>query len=391
MIIAHLDPVGGISGDMFLGAILDAGVPVDDLRAAIAGVLHLGAWLDAERVDVHGTPATQCRVTITARDAHERSLADVEAILRAAQLHEDDAARALRVFRRLAAAEAHVHQADETRVHFHEVGALDAIVDIAGTVAGLRLLRVERITAGPLPIGHGTIRSAHGVLPNPAPATQQMLSGLAVKLVDVASELVTPTGAALVAELTESMDEAPSFRVRRTGVGAGSRRIEGWPNVARLIVGEAAAPQEHVEIVTVRTTVDHVSGEIVGYVCDLLLERGALDVFATPVQMKKSRPGVMITVLCPVARWRELTDTLLVETGSLGARVMRERRVVIDRRVVSVHTPWGIARVKVADAGAPRAVPEYEDARRIARASGQPLRRVLEMIVSTYEAHHQGR
>ncbi len=385
MIVAHLDPTGGISGDMFLGAILDAGVPVDDMRRAIGGVLALGASVEAESVDVNGIPATHCAVHVHAHEPHERTLADIDVALRGAHLHEDDYGRAMRVFHRLAAAEARVHRAEQHHVHFHEVGALDALVDIAGTVAGLRLLGVERLTAGPVPIGHGTVRSAHGVLPNPAPATQELLAGLAVRPVDIASELVTPTGAALVGELAESVALAPSFTLRRTGTGAGTRRIENWPNVARLLLGDAPTTSaEGDDVVVVRTTIDHVSAEVIGYACERLRESGALDVFVTPVHMKKNRPGSMVTALCPPTIWRELAGILLRETGSLGARVTRESRVVLPRFVATVRTPWGDARVKVAES---RAVPEYEDARRIARETGQPLRRVLEAIVAAYEDH----
>lgn len=385
--IAHLDPVGGISGDMFLGALVGAGLPLAELQEALSGLRADGVRLDARPVERLHVRATQVLVDIDAHghhhEPHERTLGDVLAVLDRVARHPDDRARAEAVFRRLAAAEARVHDTDDDRVHFHEVGALDAIADILGTVAGLRLLGIDAVTCGPLPLGHGVIRAAHGVMPNPAPATQELLAGLAVQPVDVAGETVTPTGAALVATLATMPATAPSMHLRAVGIGAGGRDDATRPNIARLFVGEPRAAREGEEIVVLRTTLDHVSGEVSGYVLERLFALGVRDAYATAVQMKKGRPGVELTVLCDDDVWRAAADCLLTESGTLGLRVTRESRLVAPRHHETVTTQWGSGRVKISPLprGGERVTAEYEDARALALAAGVPLRDVMAAMV----------
>jgi uncharacterized protein (TIGR00299 family) protein len=389
--IAHLDPVGGASGDMFLGALVSAGVPFEELQRALGGLTTRGCRLVASHVRRCEVPATRVEVQIDAhhKEPHGRTLTDILDLLGRLDLHPEDRTRSAEVFRQLARAESRVHHENESRVHFHEVGALDAIADIVGTVAGFRLLGVTQVTTGPLPLGHGVIESAHGVLPNPAPATQELLSGLSVLPVDEASELVTPTGAALVSYLTGGASgEAVSMRFLRAGAGAGARELRTRPNVLRILLGEplvTAAPEEQ-GVVVLRSTVDSATPEIHGYLVETLLEKGALEAYHTPVVMKKGRPAVQVTVLAPEDKWEELAQTILIETGSLGLRVTRERRLALPRRIESVPTPWGEARVKVARLGdgPERAAVEYEDARLLARASGLPLREVMRIVLDAY-------
>ncbi len=386
--IAHLDPVGGISGDMFLGALVGAGVPLPTLQEALAGLRDDGVRLEARSVERLHVAATQVIVLLDehAHGPHERTLAEVLAVLDRVARHPADRAGAEQVFRRLAVAEAAVHQTDETRVHFHEVGALDAIADILGTVAGLRLLGIESLTCGPLPLGHGVIEAAHGIMPNPAPATQALLVGLAVQPVDIATETVTPTGAALVATLAVP-GPAPSMRVRAIGVGAGGRDGTTRPNIARLYVGEPE-PAAAEGVMVLRCTLDNASAEVHGYVHERLLSRGAREAYFVAAQMKKGRPGVQLTVLCDEGNWRALADFVLAETGSLGLRVTREERVTLPRRHETVQTPWGAARVKIAvlPDGRERVAPEYEDARALALAAGVPLREVMAAMLQARPA-----
>ncbi len=382
MRIAHLDPVGGISGDMFLGAVVGAGVPIEALRDALAGLEVDGVTISARAVERLHVPATHVLVDVQAHHdhPHERTLGEVLAVLDRVARHPSDRAQAEAVFRRLATAEARVHGVEEERVHFHEVGALDAIADILGTVAGLRLLGVERLSCGPLPLGHGVIHAAHGTMPNPAPATQELLRGLAVRPVDVAAETVTPTGAALVATLATPAADAPAMTVTAIGVGAGGRDDAARPNIARLFLGDSATEFEGDEVVVLRTLLDHVSGEVCGYVMEQVhAVDGVRDAYLTPVQMKKGRPGIEITVLCDPSAWRGAADCLVRESGTLGLRVTREHRLTLPRRHETVRTPFGDGRVKVAPlpGGGERAVPEYEDARTLAQAAGVPLRDVM--------------
>ncbi len=374
---------------MFLGALLDAGVALDDLERALGSLGDEGVSLAASPVERGGLRAVRVEVRVEERAGAPaaRTLGEILDLLDRLGIDPRDRARAGEVFRLLARAEARVHRADETRVHFHEVGALDAVADIVGAVAGLRLLGVTTLTTGPLPLGHGIIQSEHGALPNPAPATQELLAGLAVIPVDERAELVTPTGAALVAYLAER-GPAPSFRLARAGSGAGARELAGRPNILRLFLGEATAgpvlAEETVRVI--RATVDDATPEVHGYAMETLIERGALDAYLTPVIMKKGRPAVEITVLAPEERWEELARLVFAETTTLGVRISREARRTLPRRIETVTTPWGEARVKVASlaGGEERAAPEYEDARALARVSGLPFREVMERILALH-------
>lgn len=388
--IAHLDPVGGISGDMFLGALVDAGVPLPALQEALSDLLADGVRISARAVERSHVPATQVLVELDEhaheRAPHERTLEEILAVLDRVARHPADRERAEAVFRRLAAAEAQVHHSDETHVHFHEVGALDAIADVLGTVAGMRLLAIDSLTCGPLPLGHGVIQAAHGVLPNPAPATQALLVGLVVQPVDIATETVTPTGAALVATLATA-GPAPAMHITAIGVGAGGRDGVTRPNVARLYVGTPSTAPGDV-IVVIRSTLDNASAEVHGYVLESLMALGVRDAYFVPAQMKKSRPGVQLTVLCDEVNWRAAADVVLRETGSLGVRVAREERLTLPRRHETVVTPWGEGRVKIATLsdGRERVAPEYEDARALALAAGVPLREVMAAMLQARPA-----
>jgi len=379
----YLDCFSGISGDMLLGALFDVGAPLDAVRAELAR-LGAGGWeLRAERVTRAGIAATKAHVDLAAAPQPHRRLPDILAMLDASSLHALDRERATRIFHRLADAEARVHGTAAADVDFHEVGALDSIVDIVGGVIGLRLLGIEELYCSPLPAGGGTVRSAHGVLPVPAPATLELMAMANAPLAgsggDRPMELVTPTGAAIVTELATF--ERPAMRIERAGHGAGGRDPQGWPNVLRLWIGEAVAPA-HAGMLLIETNIDDMNPEITGYVQELLFEAGAADVFVQPVQMKKYRPGMLLSVICSPEREDAIARIILRETSTLGMRVTPVRRHEAQRESFEFESSLGPAAVKVKrlPGEAPRAAPEYEACRTLAKAHGMPLADVYRIV-----------
>lgn len=387
MRIAWFDCFAGISGDMTLGALLGAGWD----RAALES---LPRRLGLEGVSVHvesvrrGPFAAQ-RVDVRVQEEEQphRHLHHVAAILERAELHPAVRARALAVFRRLAEAEAEVHGSTVERVHFHEVGAADALVDVAGAVEGLHALGVERVFSSPPRLGGGEVDSQHGRIPVPAPATALLLKGAPVELGPIPMELTTPTGAALLATLVESWERPPAFRIAAIGTGAGGRDPRELPNVLRILIGdvESAAPARR-EVAVLETAVDDESPQYVAALLPRLLAAGALDAMIAPVTMKKGRPGLWLVVVAPPERADELAQQLLRESTTLGVRVRREERIEADRRFTEVATPHGTVTLKIARLpdGSERAVPEFESLRVAAERSGQPLREVAEAAIASW-------
>jgi hypothetical protein len=381
--IAYLDCFSGISGDMLLGAMIDAGLSADELRAELAKLNVPGWTLNVEKTTRAGIAATRASVDLEEAPQPERRLPDVLALVESASLPAADTQRIASVFRRLAQAEATVHGIAPEEVHFHEVGAVDAIVDIAGGVVGLRLLGIEQLYCSPLPAGAGTARSAHGEIPVPAPATLELITmagaPMASSAGDRAMELVTPTGAALATTL--AMFERPAMRLASTGYGAGGRDPEGWPNVLRLWIGDAVEPARPAMLL-VETNIDDMNPEIYGYVQELLFAAGAADVWLQSIQMKKNRPGVLVSVLCDASREDGVTGVLLRETSTLGVRVTPVSRHEAQRETIEFESSLGpaAAKVKRLPGEPPRAAPEYEACRRIAEARGLPLAEVYRTI-----------
>jgi uncharacterized protein (TIGR00299 family) protein len=394
----YFDCFSGISGDMALGALLDAGLPIDALRAEL-GKLDLAGWsLDAKRGMRRFLAGTRAHVRAPEQDTH-RHLSDVRAIVVGSALHPDVKHRSLRVFSLLADAEGQVHGIPAEQVHFHEVGALDAIVDVVGVVAGLALLGVAEVYASPLPLGSGWVRAAHGLLPIPAPAVLALLAAAgAPTLPDTTpSELVTPTGAALLAALATW--SRPPMRIERVGYGLGARDLER-PNALRVWLGETIERQEirdwRLEIgmpqfpisnlqslILLETNIDDQSPEQLAYAVERLLELGALDVWLAPIQMKKGRLATLLAALLPTELEEPAVALILRETTTLGVRRRAVERHVCDREVVAVDTPLGPVRIKRKrwrgeDLGA---APEYEDCARLARAHGVPLHEVYKMAL----------
>jgi uncharacterized protein (TIGR00299 family) protein len=450
MRIAYLECFSGISGDMFLGALVDAGVPAALLEKTVAA-LDVGARLEVSRVDRSGISAV--KVDVYARgekDApredpahghddhghhdhghhdhghhdhrhdhrhehepvellehnyakgetragayqhahdHERGLKEIRQIIAKAKISETAKAKAIAIFEALGRAEAKIHNRDIETIHFHEVGAVDAMVDIVCAAVGAEALGVDEIICSSLNVGGGTVKCAHGTFPVPAPATVELLKDAPVYSSGIEAELVTPTGAAIVKTLCTRFAAFPAMKVEKSGYGAGARDFSGHANVVRLTVGEADiefATKILQETITVlEANLDDLNPQVFGYVMDRLLEEGALDAFGVPVQMKKNRPGTLLTVLCRPEDASKLTQLLFTETTTLGVRRREEMRQALARKWVTVDTRWGKVRMKVASMNGTvtNYAPEYEDCRRIAADNHVPLKSVMQEALQKY-------
>ena len=385
MKIAYLDCFSGVAGDMLLGALIDAGVPADALRAEIAKLNLDGVELKAERCVRKGITGTDVKV-VTGHDHAHRHLSTIEKIIDGATLGQTVKDRAKHIFRRLGEAEAAIHGIPIEKVHFHEVGAIDAIVDIVGACAGLEMLGVEKLYCSPLNLGSGTVKAAHGVMPVPAPATAALVRGLPTYSDGPAVELTTPTGAAVVSTLAEAFGPMPAMRISAVGYGAGDKDFPDRANMVRLVVGESSRAAEATEIFVIDANVDDMSPEWAGYVRQQLLEQGALDVTLTPVFMKKDRPGYQIQVLAKPDERDRLGDLLLAETTTLGIRYYPVQRRVLERSWKTVSTVYGEVRIKVASEGGVirNFAPEFEDCKKLAETKKIPLKMVWQQANFEY-------
>ena len=387
MRVAYFDVFFGASGDMLLGALVDAGLSVDALQEVI-NRLHLPELVHIKAESVVHHHLRGVRVTVHTSEAHHpRHLSDIEAILQTADLAESVRERAQAVFRRLAEAEARVHGIPVESVHFHEVGALDAIADIVGVVAGLHMLGVEQVVCSPLPISRGLGRAEHGPLPWPAPGTLALLEGIPVQGLNVEGETLTPTGAALLTTLAEQFGPCPAMRLERVAYGAGHKSFEQAPNLLRLLIGEADATPVPVwveRLQVLETNLDNMNPEWFGPLCQGLLDAGALDVWLTPIQMKKGRPGTLLSVIARPEDAPRLRARIFAETTTLGIREIEVTRWPLPRRVEVVETPFGPIRVKLAEFAPDRwkIAPEHEDCVQAARATGVPVREVYQAALA---------
>lgn len=441
MRIAYLECFSGMSGDMFLGALIDAGLPASVLEETVAQ-LNIGAHLEISRVVRSGISATKVDVWINnekdvpreqfwakgdaapaksshehahhhhphdresdhhhsyhpaddseaavAVHAHGRGLNEIRGIIQKAPISARAKANAIAMFEALGAAEARIHNTSIDRVHFHEVGAVDAIVDIVCAAVGADCLGVEELICSPLNVGGGTVQCAHGTFPVPAPATLDLLKDAPLYSSGVQAELVTPTGAAIVKTLARRFTHFPAMRIEKSGYGAGSRDFPGHPNVVRLSVGESTAvvPEKAAAetISILEANLDDMNPQVFGYVMDRLFAEGALDAFGVPLQMKKNRPGTLLTVLCTPEDAGRLTELIFTETTTLGLRRREELRQSLARRWEQVRTPWGEVRIKVASLNGTvtNFAPEYEDCRRIATEHHVPLKTVMQEATRIY-------
>jgi pyridinium-3,5-bisthiocarboxylic acid mononucleotide nickel chelatase len=449
--LAYLDCFSGISGDMFLGALIDAGVPAELFQRTVAA-LNVGAKLEITRVNRSGISATKVEVQVNGKTedsrehnphpfhhepehvhehshshahshqheartaplsdsgqsggatahSHGRHLIEIRQIISSADISDSAKRIAIAIFEKLGAAEAKIHNVPIEKIHFHEVGAVDAIVDIVCAAIGSEALGVQQFVCSPLNVGGGTVVCAHGTFPVPAPATVEILKGVPVYSGEIQKELVTPTGAAIVATLALRFEDFPAMKIEKTGYGAGTRDFPGQPNVLRIVVGERLStdladrnvrptqphsPQANEDTVAVlEANLDDLSPQVFGYVMERLFEAGALDVFGTPVQMKKNRPGTLLTVLAKPADADSLTRIIFAETTTLGIRRREERRQVLAREWQTVSTRFGNVRIKVASMNGTISsyAPEYEDCRRIAADHRVPLKQVMQEAIQAY-------
>jgi uncharacterized protein (TIGR00299 family) protein len=390
MKLAYFDCFSGISGDMTLGALIDAGFPAELLRAELKSLQVPGWELTTEKVWKNGMAATYVRVQTEDQQKH-RSLTTILEILTNSQLAPPVRERASRIFQKLGEAEAHVHEAPIEEVHFHEVGAVDALVDIVGSCVGFHALGIERFACSPLNVGGGTAKMAHGVLPVPAPATARLLQGAPTFSNGVQRELVTPTGAAIVATLCDSFGPQPPMTVSAIGYGAGAADLEGQPNVVRIMIGESADKTSSAgdeEISIIEANLDDMNPQIYGYVLEKALSAGALDVYTTALQMKKNRPGTLLTILCRPEDTDALMSIIFAETTTFGIRSHRAQRRALPREWVNVSTAYGSVRIKLSRSNGRilHVTPEYDDCRKLAVEKQVPLQEVISEALRTYQA-----
>jgi uncharacterized protein (TIGR00299 family) protein len=388
MNIAFFDTFSGISGDMTLGALVHLGVPIEHIRSVADALSLADVAIDAEPRTLNGIVGTKVRIVDRAPDSRggHRAYAEIRALLDAAPLSSTVRARSQRVFATLAEAEGRVHGVPAARVHFHEVGAVDSLIDIVGTAAGLDHLDIDDIYVGPLPLGRGTVNTQHGALPIPAPATIELLRGWSVRPDDGDTELVTPTGAAIVAALA-TPGAAPAMCVRGTGYGCGDRVLSDRPNMLRIVLGEVIAEAAHDEVVCLEANVDDLPPELFEHAMEQLFAAGARDVFFTAIQMKKNRPATLISVLGDPADRDRLAGIIFRETSTIGVRYALQRRAILARETQTVETPYGPVAVRVARApdGTINAAPEYESCRQIAETQRVPLKLIYRAAIAAYE------
>ena len=399
MRIAYLDCFAGISGDMLLGALIDAGADPQVLHDATAA-LNLGASLKIEKVDRSGISATKVHVLDGTKPAeaahhehphehhhHGRHLSAIKKIIESTNLSIEVKEKSIHTFELLGASEARIHNVPVEKIHFHEVGALDAIVDIVAATAGLDSLQIGQWFSSPLNVGGGMIDCAHGRFPVPAPATADLLRNFPTYSQHIEEELVTPTGAAVIRTLNPTFGPQPAMRVQKIGYGAGTRNPKNFPNVLRLTIGETS-DATHAAVAVLETALDDLSPQILAHVTERALALGALDVMSTPVIMKKGRPGTLLTLLADDAQVPVLEDLLLRETTTLGVRIHHERRSCLDRAHSTVTTPYGEIRIKLGSRGGEvlNAAPEFEDCRAAAAQHNVPVKQVQQAAIGAWFA-----
>jgi uncharacterized protein (TIGR00299 family) protein len=417
--VLYLDCFSGAAGDMFLGALIDVGVLLDDVRGALGSLAVDRDAIWTERVNRAGIDATKFCVRGEALASHahgggddevdshrrhdhyhhihaehpHRNLAEIYTQIDRSELKPEGRERAKALFERLGEAEAAIHGVPMAEVHLHEVGSLDSIVDIVGSVYAMDTLGIERVVASPLNVGQGSVRSAHGLYPVPAPATLRLLEGAPVYAGTQDGELVTPTGALLVTDYAAEYGPLPAMRVEAVGYGAGARAYPDTPNVLRAVLGQADATGVMRDVVVIETEIDDMSPQIFGILMDRVLEAGALDVYYTPVQMKKNRPGTLLTIIAPPERREALTALVFRETTTIGVRYQPMARECLDRDTVVVETPGGDVRVKVSRRGGEvlNVAPEFDDCIRIATARDLPVKDVQAEALRAFHEGHSGR
>jgi uncharacterized protein (TIGR00299 family) protein len=386
--IAYLDCSAGISGDMFLGALVDIGVPLKKVRDTLKRLPVKGYTMEARKVQRASIAATKVDVVMSSNEsgAHAPKIfRDVKGIVNASSLPLHIKQRGLRIFKSLFEAEGKVHGKAYNKTHLHELGAVDCVVDILGSLIALDYLGVDKVYASAVNLGCGSVSTKHGTLSVPAPATAELMKGIPVYASDIPFELTTPTGAAIIREIAEDFMSVPPMKINRIGYGAGQKNITGLPNALRILWGEDTSNNNSRPLplaTVIKTNIDDMNPQLYSYIMERLLQAGALDVYLTQVIMKKGRPGVILTVLCHDEKRTDIIDILLKETTTLGVRIQTASRVVLEREIKEVKTEFGVIRVKVSQGrdGTPKITPEYEDCMRIAKKHGIPLRQVMDKV-----------
>ncbi|HEU5238337.1 MAG TPA: nickel pincer cofactor biosynthesis protein LarC [Pyrinomonadaceae bacterium] len=383
----YFDCFAGASGDMILGALVAAGVEPRDLIEQLTS-LNLSGWkIDFETVDRSGISSTYAHVQTAHEHAH-RHLGDILKIIYDSGLNQRVKDRAALIFSRLAEAESCVHNQPVEKIHFHEVGAIDAIIDVCGAAIGFDLLGIEQFISSHLRVGFGMAQMAHGRFPIPPPAVAELLKGKPIYAGDVEGEFVTPTGAAIITTVCDRFETIPPIRIAASGYGAGTRNPNGFPNALRLLIGEVAETGEDENLLMIETNIDDMSPQVFGHVIYRALELGALDCFLTNTQMKKNRPGILVSILCRPADREKFLQLLFSETTTIGARSYEVHRRALARETIRVDTQFGPIDVKVARGsnGAVNVMPEFEQCRRAASAANVALRRVQAAAIDAFEA-----
>jgi uncharacterized protein (TIGR00299 family) protein len=386
MTLAYFDCFSGISGDMTLGALVDAGVSLDALRAELSKLGLPGYEITSEKVKRSAIAATKVHVIIERKDREPRYLSDILAVIDSSTLSPPVKEKSSRIFKRLADAEAKVHGTTPDKIHFHEIGAVDAIVDIVGAVIGIELLGVSRIAASAINVGSGTVQTSHGLLPVPAPATAELLTGIPWYQSSTPFELATPTGAAVISTLGTSFGLLPPMKVGRIAYGAGDKDVPDRPNVLRLMLGEQTAAYEEDSSVLIETNIDDMNPQVYDYLIDKLMHQGAQDAYLTPIIMKKGRPAVLLSVLTDTSETDRLIDAIFRETTSIGVRVREVGRKKLSREIREIDTVYGTIKIKISRRGEEifTVTPEYEDCKKIADEKQMPLKTVMEAAIASF-------
>jgi len=394
MKIAYFDCFSGISGDMTLGALVDLGLDPDLLKGELSKLKLEGYQLSFSKTDKHSIAGTKAHVELTHNHNHDhnhdhhhgRHLSEIRQLIENSDLSDDVKAKAISIFVRLGEAEAKVHDTTIEEVHFHEVGAVDSIVDIVGAAIGISAMGIEKIYSSPLSLGTGFTKSSHGVIPIPVPATMELLKGVPVRQTEIKGELVTPTGAAIVTTLSDGFGPMPEMVVDKIGYGAGTKDLAEQPNLLRVSLGAAGGSYERDTINVVETNIDDMSSQIYDLLIDKLLELGALDVFLTPIVMKKSRPAIKLTALVESPQLEEVCACILAETTTLGVRIYQTGRKKLSREIIQVDTEYGKISVKLGKIGdeVVKFLPEYEDCKRIAREKNIPVMKIHQAVLRRF-------
>ncbi len=383
MKIAYFDCFSGISGDMILGALLDLGVKLGDLRAELKKLGLGGYQLDVRSVTKGVIKGSKVDISLSSSAQPVRNLTDIEQMIERSSLALPIKQKVCHIFKRLAEAEAPVHGVALEEIHFHEVGAVDAIVDVVGAVVGLTLLGIDEVAASPINVGAGTVNTQHGRLPVPAPATVELLKGAGIYSSGVGYELATPTGVAIITGLAQSYGYYPPMRLESVGYGAGAHDIDNLPNMLRIVIGEGQSDCLRDQVTVLEADIDDMNPELYAWVMEKAVEIGAIDVSLAPIYMKNNRPASRITLLSPTHLAQSLTDLLLAETTSLGVRFYPVGRTKLERQVEEVETEFGRIKLKVAriDKKVKNIAPEYADCKRVARERGVPLKKVYQVAL----------